>query len=196
MFSIFKNAALTVLLFTITCSLAAQTNQSPDHNKYYKGSLAFTFVKINATMSNDSLFVSWESHEEQQQKTFDIEVSKDGISFVKIGSLPAKVKEGSTTQQLHYVYRQNLRVSPVKFASVIGGVLLLLFIPFARRKTYQRVLMIAMVSAGFSLYSCNKSGIIPQEEISDYKQIEYARVAMVSINDEIGRSLVVKVLKQ
>lgn len=117
--------------------------------------LPVLFGEINAEIKTGQLMLNWSTLSETNNDHFDIEVSKDGTNFQKIGTLTSKAVNGNSEAILNYQFSSPLSNT----ASLLGiSLLSLAFIVLLFNRKNKVLLMLMIVAgAGFGIGSCSKS---------------------------------------
>lgn len=154
------------------------------------GGLPVVFSTIAATINGETLSVDWKTLSELNNSHFDIEASKDGVQFYKIGTV--KSHEGTTN--LESVY--NFTTTTSKAAGLMGISLAIfgLGLMFANRKNKSIYLLAALLGAGLWMgsVSCNKSDSMV--ETKDAKL--FIRIAQVDTDGTVSYSKTVTAIRQ
>lgn len=70
--------------------------------------LPVTFGGVSAKIINGKLVVNWSTMSETNNDHFDVEISKDGTNFTKIGSVKSSAPNGISTGTIDYKYEMDL----------------------------------------------------------------------------------------
>lgn len=117
--------------------------------------LPVKYKSINARILNGELEVTWQTSSERGNERFDVEASKNGKNFVKIGSLKSKAINGISNNDLDYRFALSMNnVAGVLGISIFA--LAFLGLPVAKRK--HKILLSLMMIIGVSVFavSCSK----------------------------------------
>ncbi|MFV0607270.1 MAG: hypothetical protein ACK5NK_15675 [Niabella sp.] len=196
MSTLLKRLLLVVMLIS-TYTVYSQNANSGEQLTHPPIPLAFTFVDLQSTIQNDSLFIKWTSLEEQQLEKFIMEVSQDGSNFYPIDSIPAKIQNGAATENLQYEYAKCMKELCAKnniIFAVVFSPLLLLFAGFKRLRV--SLLLITLVGS-IVFISCTKTNgdiSVSSDEIK-HENYDYLRVARVDKQGDVGYSKIVKIYK-
>lgn len=160
-----------------------------DLNSTYCGSgLPVTFDDIEAVVKNGKLFVNWSTLREIDNASFEIEVSPDGQSFRKIGTVLSESQSGPEETRREYSFE--ITAGQATTAMAATGIMLLLAGFAARRK--KLMLVGAIFFAGiFFAASCNKNN---NEMENKDTGINYVRIAVVDKDGGKTYSKVIKVV--
>ena len=153
------------------------------------GSLSANFGDITAKMESGQLLVDWTTLSETNVSYFDIEASKDGKTFSKIGTIRTKATDGSSSQSLAYSFKLDYTSMNVVGMSIL---FLSLGVAFTRRKKLAVLLTVAAISI-FAFSACNKAETSSADELS--KADIFIRIKQVDKDGSIKYSKVIKVVK-
>lgn len=118
-------------------------------------SLPITLGAFEARIANGQLLVNWSTLREWNNAYFEVEVSKDGINFVKAGTVHTLAPDGTSAATLHYNFRSDVNAATgllgISLFSVAFGCLLF----YKRNKPMYTLALVA--GLGFmGLWSCSK----------------------------------------
>jgi len=172
--------------------ISITVNEEPVTNTYFSldQALPVDFGAISAKISGGQLLVNWSTLTETNNSYFQIEVSKDGKTFVSIGEVDSKAKEGNSDVSINYDFAAKANSSMGLLGlSVFSIALIALFI---NRKN--KVLPIAAIVIGISLLgvSCSRNDMDGLSNDSDV----FVRVKQVDKNGAYKYSKVVKAVKK
>lgn len=150
--------------------------------------LPVTFSDFTATIRNGTLLINWSTLSESNVDHFEIEASRDGNSFIKIGSLDSRALNGNSNETLEYRFSKDV-------SAVAGflGVSVLLFISgiFSLGRTRRNLTLAAIISfilmAGF--VGCNKL----DKGISDAGSKIFVRIKQIDKDGKFVYSKVIEV---
>lgn len=135
---LFTNGQYAQINLTDGSLSGLQTSNIPTTNGNLRGDLAkmlpttlpVHFGEINANIIDGKLLVNWRTESETNNSYFEIEASKDGKNFIKIGSVASIANEGTSNTALDYTFESDgaLQLGALFFS--MG----LIFIGFKRRK--------------------------------------------------------------
>lgn len=117
--------------------------------------LPVVYKTINSRILNGELQVSWTTSSEKNNSRFDVEVSKDGTNFLKIGTLNSRAVDGISSNDLEYKFS-----IPLHAASGLLGfsvfALAFLGIPLVKRRS--RIILSFILLTGIIMFapSCSK----------------------------------------
>lgn len=117
--------------------------------------LPVVYGDISAKIAGNSLLVNWSTSSEKNNDHFEIEVSKDGEHFTKIGTVGTKALNGSSDQTLHYSFSKSIDI-PVAVMGIslfsLATILLLV-----NRKNKLLLSLTMVMGIGLTFASCSKS---------------------------------------
>ena len=152
--------------------------------------LPIVFGKIDAIYSDGELIVNWTTLNENNVDHFDIEISKDGNNFNKIGTISSKATDGNSAQTIEY----NFKSQRVQFSFVwgIGIIMLLSFLLVYRRRkatVASRVVVILLVGILIMFSpSCTK----PMDQLAGKSGKIFIRIVEVDKSGIISYSKVIQ----
>ncbi|MCF3110680.1 hypothetical protein LL912_17995 [Niabella sp. CC-SYL272] len=152
-----KNTGIKV---TYTASGDCGTTSSEITIKAEDIFLPATFDKVSASIRGNQLLVSFTTLTEQNNSHFEIEASKDGKTFVKIGALKSTAINGSSNMPINY----NFDMSQSAATGLLGmSVAVLAFAALLVNRRNKWMLMVAvMLGTGiFGATSCKKQEATP-----------------------------------
>lgn len=151
----------------------------------FSQALPVVFGAIQASFSDGILNISWESIKEINNSLYNIEVSKNGIDFINIGSVKSKSNNGNSDEPIQYHFSRAL--NQAAFGTSI--VLMMLGIGHRRRKALAATLLACSLTIG--IYSCSKTN-------SDIAGIDaqewFVRIVQVDKDGSKSYSKVIKVI--
>ena len=152
--------------------------------------LPVVFGTIQAIQQGNMLNIIWITKMENNNDHFDIEASKDGLSFTKIATLASKAPNGSSDNQIEYSFSTPYdQISGLLGVSLIA-ILSVSFFP-KRRKTIWAFLLIAFST--ISYISCKKSDTTVS--INGNAKM-YVRIVQVDKDNKAAYSKVMPVIKE
>lgn len=140
--------------------------------------LPVNYNHINARIINGNLEVKWQTAGERNNDRFDIEISKDGVQFTKIGSHKSKASNGNSDNALNYEFAISLADAKPVLALGISLALLLL-IPVTNRRQRMMAIICITIFTGVFAASCKKSG--EQIDVDNTDKV-YVRLVQYDIN--------------
>jgi len=150
--------------------------------------LAVNFGNITAKWVNGQLVVNWNTMTEINNSMFEVELSKDGVNFTKIGEVKSKATEGNSNQTISYDFAKSANDLGAAGLAVLG---LAIGAGLIRRR--KLMLSLAIVSVLLIGYSCNKNN---KEVINSDKDNAYVRIAQVNKDGSKTYSKVVRVVNE
>ncbi|MGN7786460.1 DUF6923 family protein [Niabella sp. 22666] len=149
--------------------------------------LPVTLGSLEARVVNGKLIVNWSTLSEWSNAYFDIEISKDGGHFVKIGTVNSLAANGNSSSALHYNFKADLAAATgllgISLFTVVFGCLL-----FNKPNQWVCSLMIAAGLIFIGLTSCSKQ----DAAMNDKGQKVFVRLKQV---DKDGNYKYVKVVE-
>lgn len=152
----------------------------------WSGVLPVVFGPVTAHWSNGQLIINWSTLMEQQNDHFEIEGSKDGMHFTRLGSVISKAANGNSTTELHYSFSRSLE----GMASLAGITFLIagfLFPPGSRRNPFIKAAL--FLTAAVVIASCSKN----DKPLSEQDRALYIRVIQIDKDGARNTSKTVKV---
>lgn len=150
--------------------------------------LPVKFGSVSASIKSDALVVNWSTETETNNSYFDIEISKDGTEFHKIGTVVSKAVSGKSDTPLEYSF--SATATNLLFSIAFAGLAFITF-GFKPGKKYITIFTVAitlLASVGF--YSCSKvvQGIDKLDNVfvrikqtdKDHKA-EYSRIVKATV---------------
>jgi len=122
------------------------------------------FGKVEAFIVNGMLQIDWTTIKEIDCDHFDVEVSKDSINFVKIGSVNSKVTGGNSLSETDYSF-ELADAGPLYASGISLGILFVLTLFVRRRKT--PYFMVFATGLFLFVISCSKKDIVQEEKKVD-----------------------------
>jgi surface protein len=150
--------------------------------------LPVTFGNISAIIKNEQLQISFSTLSETNVDRFEIEVSKDGNNFVKIGEVKTKAENGNSTAELNYSFSKEV----AGVSGLLGFSLLVLAIGFANRKK-RSLLPIAYGLLFIAFFAACKKTENPVQNSKEERI--FIRIKQMDINGDFQYSKVVQVIK-
>ncbi|MGC4234353.1 MAG: hypothetical protein QM594_15345 [Niabella sp.] len=151
-------------------------------------SLPVTFGTISPRIVNNTLVINWSTLSETNNNHFDIEISNDGRSFIKIGQVKSAAVDGNSAVELNYEFTYTI---PGK--AIAGGLALMLLaggsIMYKRKNRYHVMVMLSIILISATLFSCSKSDYAI--ETSNDQKV-FVRIVQVDIDGQTSASQAVK----
>lgn len=151
--------------------------------------LPVTFDKISANTKDGLLNVNWITFDEKDNKHFEIELSNDGVSFSKIGTVPSKSENGASKNSLQYgfsIAENNARM-------LLGSSAIALFILGLSGARRRSKFLLIFILAGVVFYSCSKND--SSIDTNSNKKL-FVRIAQVDIDNTKSYSKTVNVISE
>lgn len=147
--------------------------------------LPVVFDKISARYANENLCIDFAVAAEKNNSHFDIEASKEGVNFVKIGSLPSLAKDGNSDALINYQFC--VKDANVAFMFALFPLAFLTFLVRNRKATLLLFLLTVISIIVFN--SCKKDQNGPVNYTTDI----FVRIKQVDKDGSYQYSKVVKV---
>ncbi len=152
--------------------------------------LPVTFDAVNAFVTNNSLTVSWNTLNETNNNHFEIEVSKDGRNFTKIGEVKSAATNGNSASNIEYTFTHQLPAG-----AIAGGLAVILLaggtMMYNRRKKYVMLSILSLAFLSVTLFSCSKSDYVIE---NSNDESVFVRIIQVDIDGKTASSKIVKAL--
>jgi hypothetical protein len=143
---------------------------------------------ITAQLLNNALQVNWTVLTETNNDRFEIEASKDGKNFYKIGEVKTKADSGNSTTPTNYSFSKNAK----EVYGLLGISLFVLAIGFTRRKKIGLLLIAySLLLIAFSA-ACNKKET-PMETNKEGKL--FIRIKQIDTDGNARYSKVIQAVK-
>jgi len=150
--------------------------------------LSVNFGEISAKWVDGQLVLDWTTLSEKNNSKFEIEISKDGVNFTKIGEVVSKATDGNSGDTLSYDFSKTAEGITVAGLAILG-------LAFGAGFMRRRKLTMALAAISFMLigYACTKH----DKEIALNSDGDvYIRIAQVDKDGTKSYSKVVKVVKE
>lgn len=151
------------------------------------GVLPVTFSSFNAFKTSNGILFEWGTSSESGNSHFELELSKDGKQFVKVGEVVSKAKNGDSSLPLQYTFIASIP-SGISFLSALG-VLSVGALGWKRGKK-QMFTMMMLIGIVLTVIGCSKA----TEKILNTKEQLFARITQVDKDGTKSHSAVVKVI--
>ncbi|WP_346236178.1 hypothetical protein ABDK00_016775 [Niabella insulamsoli] len=135
--------------------------------------LPIEFGPIDAKIQGQALIVNWSTLSEQNNSRFDIEASKDGKEFVKIGSVATKAEGGNSDNTIYYSFSKSIEGNLGLMAISLFS---LAFVLLFSRKNKILFSLLIIASSGAMISSCAKDNA--QVDIDKDSKL-YVRIVQV-----------------
>lgn len=151
--------------------------------------LPVVFGDIDAVIRNNRLFVDWQTHSETGNSYFEVELSRDGTTFVKGGTVKSLAGNGHSDKMLNYSFSLEFAAIPAAL-----GLMAIAALGLGYRKKYalKRYMPLAVLLAVFYLAafsSCSKTGV----SLADENTKLFVRIRQVDIDGSFKYSKTVQV---
>ncbi|HRN49102.1 MAG TPA: hypothetical protein PKW69_13800, partial [Niabella sp.] len=137
---------------------------------------------------NGQLIVNWSTMTESDNSLFEVEISKDGVNFTKIGEVNSKATEGNSNQAISYDFAKSANDLGAAGLAILG---LAIGAGLIRRR--KLMLSLAVISVLLIGYSCNKNN---NDVINSDKENAYVRIVQVNKDGSKTYSKVVRVVNE
>jgi hypothetical protein len=130
--------------------------------------LPVVFGSIEAKIINNIVMVNWTSEQETNNNRFEIEASKDGNNFVKIGEIKS-LAEGNSSQAISYSFSKDIKEVSVLLGISIVALMLGAGFSYRRKKKLAQLLAIGGLICLMFLFatgSCKKAEVPLQTDKS------------------------------
>lgn len=148
--------------------------------------LPVTYNTIEARIQNNQLIVNWSTFSETNNARFDIEVSKDGKSFVNIGSVATKAANGNSDAIIEYSFTKTVDL-PVAVMGISLFSLAAIFL-LINRKNKVLFSLAMIIGAGITFASCSKNS--DQVDVSGEGKL-FVRIVQVDKDGKKSTSRIV-----
>lgn len=162
-------------------------SENAQYTVTFSEALPVTFGNITAVFNNGELVVNWTSVTETNNDYFEVEASADGSSFIGIGRVNSKAKNGTSAEALDYHFTKD------SSGGIIAAGIALLLAGAGLLKAGRARFAILSVSLGIGVFvaGCNKN---KPEVLAEGKL--YIRIAQVDKDGAKSYSKVVTVEKR
>ncbi|ULT44073.1 hypothetical protein KRR40_12315 [Niabella defluvii] len=117
--------------------------------------LPVVYGGISAKIVDQSLIVNWSTLSETNNERFEIEVSKDGKSFTKVGTINTKALNGNSDKTLDYNFSKTVDIPVAVMGISLLSLAVILLLVNRKNKLLFSVMMVMGVGLAFA--SCSKS---------------------------------------
>ncbi|GAB3423489.1 Ig-like domain-containing protein [Niabella aquatica] len=118
--------------------------------------LPVDFGAITATLINGQLVVNWSTLTETNNSYFEIEASKDGENFYKIGTVNTKAKDGNSDVSISYDFNIDLQSGNTLLGIAIFSIAFVALLFSRKNKWLYTVVLVGGLSI-FGASSCSKN---------------------------------------
>ena len=153
--------------------------------------LPVVFDDIKGNIINGQLKLTWATNSEVNNDRFEIQVSKDGMNFIKVADVKSKAPNGTSYNKLSYDFSINFDSAQALLGiSIFVAAFLLLFI---NRKNKLLVLVVLIVGTSILGYSCKKDA---SEKINiNGADSVFVRIKQINVDGKFEYSKIISVLK-
>ncbi|MFT3903605.1 MAG: hypothetical protein QM727_10540 [Niabella sp.] len=175
---------------TLGTSSPCVSTQSGSGSRQGLQVLPVEFGAINPELNGNTLTVNWTTVSETNNHHFNIEISKDGKNFTKIGEVKSNAANGNSSEQTKYTFTQSMSGK-----MMAGGIALALLaggsIAYKRKNKLTLPAILAVVLVSATLFSCSKSDYsVPKSSVQNI----FVRIVQVDINGKTSVSKVVNAI--
>jgi surface protein len=147
--------------------------------------LPVTFGNISAIIKDGQLQLSWSTLTETNVDHFEIQASKDGNNFVKIGEIKTKADGGNSTAALNYSFSKEV----VGISGLLGISMFALAIGFMKRKKLSYLFIAGGLLFLFAGAACNKK----ETSLETNKDSKiFIRIKQIDTNSDFQYSKIVQ----
>lgn len=152
--------------------------------------LPVTFGTISAVQEGKTLTVNWIAEKEDNNNHFEVEASKDGVHFEKIGTVQSKTNGVQSGNQQKYSFSIAISETIAFLGMSIFGIFISGFFVSRRLKTFA---LLAMISGAALFYtSCQKS----TDSVQSNNEKLFIRIAQVDKDGGKTYSKIMQVVNQ
>lgn len=154
--------------------------QAEDFWVIIEPALPVVFRSLEAITGDNKVQVNWTVEKESNNDHFDIELSKDGVNFVKIGEMVSKAPSGNSADPIQYHYTSDISAVMGVLGGLLFSVLLMLLSFHQQRNNWARNFLVVFAIGLILQASCTKK----DDAVSDRTKNEkmYFRIAQVDKN--------------
>ncbi|MBZ4188234.1 hypothetical protein [Niabella beijingensis] len=171
-----------------------QTNDQVSGYGYTDGVLPVAFGFTSASFVSGKLKVEWATLTEVDNKSFTIELSKDGKQFTQVGLVPTQAADGNSTAEIKYSFSKNwqeiaaqLGFSPLQLAIMV---LLVISVLVSAKRAKKQAMLFSLALLLTVGIGCRK-----KEKELDQQNYPNAFVRIGQINKDGTTSNYSKVVK-
>ncbi|MGC4234723.1 MAG: cadherin-like domain-containing protein [Niabella sp.] len=155
------------------------------------GTLPVDFGTVYAAFVNGQLVVNWSTLTESGNSYFDIEVSKDGENFTKIGSVDSKANGGYSDVAIDYDFSVNLQNGNTLLGIALFSIAFIALLFSRKNKWLYTVVLVGGLSI-FGASSCSKNDAAGIEDSGKV----FVRIKQVDIDGKFTYSKPVQVVRK
>lgn len=150
------------------------------------GPLPVKFGNISAIYKADGIFLTWSTLSETNVNHYDIEVSKDGLNFRKVGEVSSKnIDNTSMNNTYEFTIADSALLGSIPFLLILGTLA-------ARRNRKNIVIVMLTIAIAFTWIGCKKSNTTNAMDTEK----TYLRIVEVDNTGAKQFSKVIQVTKQ
>lgn len=155
------------------------------------GTLPVEFGALSAILTDGQLVVNWSTLTETGNSYFDIEVSKDGTNFTKIGTVNSKAKDGNSDVSISYDFSVNLQSSTTLLGIALFSIAFIALLFSRKNKWVYTIVLVGGLSI-FGASSCSKNDTAGVEDSGKV----FVRIRQVDKDGTFAYSKPVQVVKK
>jgi hypothetical protein len=161
-------------------------SSAPNSNVTNGLALPIIFGDITSIIKNEQLQLNWSTLMENNVDRFEIEASRDGKNFTKIGEVKTKAVNGNSDAEINYSFSKDV----TSISSLLGISMLALSIGFfKRRKKIMGLLIVCGILFLFADEGCKKAET-PFETTKDGKI--FIRIKQIDTNGDYHYSKIIQ----
>ena len=145
------------------------------------------FGPVSAKAQNNALSINWQTLSEANNHHFEIEASKDGKNFSRIGMVLSKAARGNSIGALDYTF--SISRADAETLAGIPAILMLLATGFIRNKKWM-IAGLFFAALVMSVAGCSKSDRLPAGGNNDL----FIKIKQVDIDGGFEYSKIIKVV--
>ncbi|GAB3420560.1 BspA family leucine-rich repeat surface protein [Niabella aquatica] len=152
-----------------------------------ESSLPVHFGPVAAILKNNELLVRWSALSETSNNHFNIQVSRDGIDFTTIVTVPSKAPGGTTDQVTNYQ-----QIIPLPISVLSGITIAFAVLGFGIKRKSRLYLLTSVVLFVCTLFACSRqdmAGIETNEKL-------FVRIEQVDIDGTASYSKTVQAVRE
>ncbi|HMR82735.1 MAG TPA: cadherin-like domain-containing protein, partial [Niabella sp.] len=155
------------------------------------GTLPVDFGAVSAVFVNGQLVVNWSTLTESGNSYFDIEVSKDGTNFTKVGSVDSKANGGYSDVAIDYDFSVSLQNGNTLLGIALFSIAFIALLFSRKNKWLYTIVLVGGLSI-FGASSCSKNDAAGIEDSGKV----FVRIKQVDIDGKFTYSKPVQVVKK
>lgn len=154
------------------------------NSNYCGAGLPVRFGNIDAYIKNGRLFVDWTSLAEINNVLYEVEISRDGKVFEKIGTVKSTALNGNSDKEIKY----NFEIPLTDAVKLAGIALFAMLLAFKQKRKVQTIITCFAIIVMLFL-SCNKN----KNEVDLQDGSTFVRITTVDVDGNKGYSKIIKV---